>query len=290
MNPQMAVPSTLIGQHLPQHAAAVPRLSRQEVVPLARVELERFLALAATLTTDDLRQPTDCALWSVKDIIAHQASHVLALTRLGEFMDQFNPLNFRDYSARRLNSLDAANQRQVDRRADWSLIQLIAEMRDNREQSLAGRQRFPLPARWIRLGAPGFDGKFSLGELIDSIFTRDMWMHRVDICMATGRDMTLTAEHDGRIVALVMRDLDRRLSVKLDGHSTLYRLTGRAGGEWLVGGDAPAGAALTFDALQFNRLASGRITSQQALEQGLVKVEGDADLARRALDNTMVLY
>ena len=53
---------------------------------------------------------------------------MLGLTSAREtLMDQFNPLKFRDYSARGMNLLDAANQRMVDQRARWSLAELIAE-------------------------------------------------------------------------------------------------------------------------------------------------------------------
>ncbi|MBK8023332.1 MAG: maleylpyruvate isomerase family mycothiol-dependent enzyme [Chloroflexi bacterium] len=291
MNPQVAVSVPFAAQTRPQSAGAIPKLAREEVIPLARVELERFLALIETLTPEDLAQPTDCALWSVKDIIAHQGAHVLGLTSAREtLMDQFNPLKFRDYSARGMNLLDAANQRMVDQRARWSLAELIAEIRDNMERSLAGRQRFPAVLRWMRMMAPGYDQPFTVAELIDSIYTRDMWMHRADIARATGREMIQTAEHDGRIVALVVRDVDRRYKAKLGGRAVTLHLTGKAGGEWTAGGDRPAEAALTMEVLEFNRLASGRIPTQQVLDQGLAKIDGDKDLARLALRHTMALY
>ncbi|MBK8035098.1 MAG: maleylpyruvate isomerase family mycothiol-dependent enzyme [Chloroflexi bacterium] len=273
-----------------QPAAAIPKLAPPEVIPLARVELERFLALVETLTPADLNQPTDCTLWSVKDIIAHQASHVFGLTRFGEFMDQFNPLRARAYTARGMNGLDAANQRQIDLRAQWSLAQLIAEMRDHREASFAGRQRFPALLRRVTIPVPGSNLRVSLGDLIDNIYTRDMWMHRADICRATGREMVQTADHDGRIVALVVRELDRTLNASLNGQSVLYRLTGPAGGAWLVGGNNPPEATITMDGLEFNRLASGRVSAQQVLDQGLAQIEGRRELAESALRQTVVLY
>jgi hypothetical protein len=49
-----------------------------------------------------------------------------------------------------------------------------------------------------------------MGYLLDTILTRDPWMHRVDIARATGRDMVLTADHDGRIVADVVAEWARR--------------------------------------------------------------------------------
>ncbi len=273
-----------------QPAAAIPKLAPPEVIPLARVELERFLALVETLTSADLNQPTDCTLWSVKDIIAHQASHVFGLTRFGEFMDQFNPLRARAYTAKGMNGLDAANQRQIDLRAQWSRAQLIAEMRDHKESSFAGRQRFPALLRRVTVPVPGSNLRVSLGDLIDNIYTRDMWMHRADICRATGREMVQTADHDGRIVALVVRELDHTLKASLTGQTVLYRLTGPAGGEWIIGGNSRPEAQITMDVLEFNRLASGRSTAQQVLDQGLAQITGDEALAELALRQTVVLY
>jgi len=271
-------------------AAAIPKLAPPEVIPLARVELERFLTLVETLTPADLKQPTDCTLWSVKDIIAHQASHVFGLTRFGEFMDQFNPLRARAYTAKGMNALDAANQRQIDLRAQWSLAQMIAEMRDHREASFAGRQRFPALLRRVTIPVPGSNLRVSLGDLIDNIYTRDMWMHRADICRATGRAMVQTADHDGRIVALIMRDLDGSLRAAFAGRAVIYRLTGTAGGEWIIGGNSRPEAQITMDVLEFNRLASGRSTAQQVLDQGLAQISGDEALAELALRQTIVLY
>lgn len=290
MNQPTAVASVLTTKHHPLRASAIAKLSRAEVIPLAREELSRFLNLIESLTPADWDKPTECSLWMVKDIVAHQASHVLALTHFREFIDQFNPLNLRDYSRRGMNSLDAANQRQVDKRAKWTPAQIIAEIRENSETSFIGRQRFPFLLRWLRVRTPGYEGLVSGAELFDNIFTRDMWMHRLDICHATGHEMAQTADHDGRITALVVRDLDQHLSAKLKGRSLIYRLTGKAGGEWTVGGSSPAAAEVSLDALDFHRLASGRISSQQALQHGLVKIDGDRALGNLALQNTIVLY
>ena len=49
------------------------------------------------------------------------------------------------------------------------------------------------------------------------ILTRDAWMHRLDLARATGQDPTLTADHDGVIVADVVAEWARR-------HGQPYRL------------------------------------------------------------------
>ena len=43
---------------------------------------------------------------------------------------------------------------------------------------------------------------------MDMVWTRDVWMHRIDITRATGRPLVgkLTAEHDGRIVADIVAE------------------------------------------------------------------------------------
>ena len=272
------------------HAAAIPRLSRDEVIPQAREELARFLSLLETLEPADWHRPTDCTLWSVKDIVAHQASHVHGLTHYSDILGQFNPLGLRDYTRRGINVLDTANQKQVDLRAAWTPAQLIIEMREHSEASFAGRQRFPALVRMLPVSAPGFDGFISTGELIDSIFTRDMWMHRLDICRAVGRDMEQTADHDGRITALVVRDLDKGMARKLGGRSALYQLTGTAGGAWVVGRSRSPDVEIRMSVADFHRLASGRISSEQALADGMVQVAGDVSLSRMALKHTVVLY
>ncbi len=65
-----------------------------------------------------------------------------------------------------------------------------------------------------------------MGYLLDVILTRDPWMHRVDIARATGRDLVLTPEHDGRIVADVVAEWARR-----HGQPFTLTLTGPAGGD-----------------------------------------------------------
>ncbi len=96
---------------------------------------------------------------------------------------------------------------------------------------------------------PG-EGVWTLGYLVDVIHTRDPWLHRVDICRATGREPALTAEHDGRIVANVVADWAPR-----HGAPFTLELTGPAGGTFVVG---PGGEQLRLDAVEFCRILSGR--------------------------------
>ena len=66
--------------------------------------------------------------------------------------------------------------------------------------------------------------------MTDVIFTRDPWMHRIDISRATGRPLDLTADHDGVIVADVVAEWSDR-----HGKDFTLTLDGPAGGTWTVG-------------------------------------------------------
>jgi hypothetical protein len=98
-------------------------------------------------------------------------------------------------------------------------------------------------------GLPG-EGQWTLGYLSDVIHTRDPWMHRIDICRATGREAVLSAGHDGRILADVVADWARR-----HGQPFTLTLTGPAGGSFRAGESGPE---LELDAVEFARILSGR--------------------------------
>ena len=70
------------------------------------------------------------------------------------------------------------------------------------------RRRVPGPLRRIpmKVEVAKVMETWRLGYLLDTIFTRDTWIHRVDIARATGRDLLLTPEHDGRLVADVVAE------------------------------------------------------------------------------------
>jgi hypothetical protein len=84
-------------------------------------------------------------------------------------------------------------------------------------------------------------------------------MHRVDITRATGREMVLTADHDGRLVADVVAEWARR-----HGQPFTLHLTGPAGGVFTQG---TGGDELTLDAVEFCRTLSGRANGAGLLTQ-----------------------
>ena len=94
------------------------------------------------------------------------------------------------------------NELQVRERADLTTDELIAEWDTTSAEALRRPQQLPRPvARLPLLALPAPVGRQPLAYLFDVGFTRDVWMHRIDLAGATGRPLDLDAEHDGRILA-----------------------------------------------------------------------------------------
>lgn len=271
--------------YLSKNALDIPELSHAEAGELATTEVERLSSLINSLSGDDWEQATDCTEWNVRDIVSHLAGAVASLSSWSEFKRQNmgNP-----YMKEADMKIDAINRRQVEDRAGATDEEVVAEFIDKAPQAVRTRQRLPWLLRQLRLplGAPlGFA---SVGYLMNTIYTRDQWMHRHDIAQATGREMVLSPEHDGRIVALVMRDLVRKLKGQLQERTVDLILTGEAGGKYAFGAESQVAATIEVDALAFSRLASGRLAPEILL--GQATVEGDRQIATWFLSNAEVPY
>ncbi len=193
----------------------------------------------------------------MSQVVAHVTGAAALYARWSQFKRQTSPFVQRPYRQAGFTLLDAFNQIQVDDRSAATPADLLAELREVGPRAIATRRRLPAIVRAIRLPLPLL-GVVPLGYLTDLIYTRDMWMHRLDLCRAAGTDMVQTAQHDGRIVALVMRDLGRKLMPKLEEDSIVYELAGVAGGIWRIGRRTQPVATLAMDVLDFNLLASGQ--------------------------------
>ena len=270
------------------HARAIPPLTHREAMSMAKLEFERFLALVTSFSEDDWEKPTVCTLWNVRQVVAHVTGACASYAHWSEFKRQSNPKIQRPYRAQGLSFLDSMNQIQVDDRASSIPTALIDELQIVGPRALSTRARIPLVVRALRMPLPALGGIVPIGYLTDLIYTRDMWMHRLDLCRATGREMVMTPEHDGRIVALVVRDLEKKLATKLRTTSIVYHLSGNIGGMWQLGAKVSPAATIHIDTLDFNLLASGRLTPEKA--ESCASIEGDSALAREVLNHTNVPY
>ncbi len=269
------------------HARAILPLSHREAMGMATLELERFLALVTSLPEDAWEKPTACTRWNVRQMLAHVTGAAASYARWSEFKRQNSFKVQRPYRASGLSFLDSLNQIQVDDRAAATPAALIDELQTVGPRALATRARLPVLLRALRVPLPAL-GLVPVGYLTDLIYTRDMWMHRLDLCRATGREMVMTPEHDGRIVSLIMRDLVKKLAATLRNTSMVYHLSGKVGGTWHLGAEVPPAATLHLDVVDFNLVASGRLTPEEAWSY--VSLEGETALAREVLKHTNVPY
>lgn len=149
--------------------------------------------------------------------------------------------------------IDAMTAIQVRAQAGLTTAELVDRLGAAAPRAVRARRRTPALARWgIRLKQdPPFDrSRWRYGYLVDIIFTRDTWMHRLDICRATGREMVLTPDHDGRLVADIVAEWARR-----HGQPFTVTLDGAAGGRWHAG---TGGEAIAVDGLDFCWMLAGR--------------------------------
>ncbi len=224
---------------------------RETAMRLAATEYERLADLLAELGADDWREPTECTGWDVRAMAGHCVGMARMMTGLRETARQ-TVISAR--AARRSGKpqVDELTALQVREQAHMPDESIAAQMRQTGRAAVAGRSRMPAALRALSISQDGGAGKekWRLGFLTDTILTRDPWMHRGDISRATGRELLLTADHDGMIVADVVAEWSIR-----HGQPFELVLTGPAGGRWQVGEGGPR---LELDAVEFCRALSGR--------------------------------
>jgi uncharacterized protein (TIGR03083 family) len=223
-------------------------LSRSDAMKLAADELDRFLDVLRSLAPADWQRPTECEPWDVRAM----ATHVLGAT---ESHSSIRETIHQTRAYRKANSgpmIDAMTALQIRDRADLSPDDIVARFERAAPRSVRSRRRMPAPLRRMRMKVdPPFDAeRWRLGYLMDVIYNRDCWTHRVDISRAIGRDPVLTQEHDGRIVADVVSEWARR-----HGRPFTLTLAGPAGGSYVAG---DGGEQMELDAVEFCRILSGR--------------------------------
>jgi uncharacterized protein (TIGR03083 family) len=223
-------------------------IDRDEMVGLATTEYERLLTLLRTLEPADWDRPTVCDGWRVKDMVAHLLGAAEANASLVENARQVlrGRGRVRD-DGRAL--VDGINDVQVDERRHLSPAELVERLAAVAPRAVRGRRRTPPPLRRVPVPGPLGD-PITLGFLVDVAYTRDQWMHRVDVSRATDRELVLTGAHDGRIVADIVRDW-----AAAHGEAFELELTGPAGGHYHQGTDGPE---LTVDAVELCLAVSGR--------------------------------
>ena len=224
--------------------AGIAPIERAEGLLLSRVQYVRFADLLDALAPEEWAAPTDCAGWDVKAVASHVLGSIEGVQRPWVAVRQLR-------EARRAGGdwLDALNAVQVREHAAWEPRRIAAALRGSIEPALRMRARTPPPLRaLVKLHVP-VAGRVPLAWIIDVVYTRDTFLHRVDVCRATGRDVVVD-DVEQRIVADIVREWAGR-----HGQPVVLRLSGPAGAEYVSGSGGPV---VECDAVEFARYAGGR--------------------------------
>jgi uncharacterized protein (TIGR03083 family) len=228
-----------------------PAFDRETTKRLMRTEYERVVEQLGSLSPDDWSRETCNTGWDVRALAAHMLGMVAMSASVPEQLRQM-----RAAKKRGGEFIDALTALQVQKYDGWSPQQIVSEYARLAPKAVKGRSRMPglLRGRTMPDAQPvdpphGYE-KWTFAYLVDVILTRDPWLHRTDIAVATGRDLTLTTDHDGHIVDDVVREWADR-----HGEACRLSLTGPIGREYVFGTEGPS---YTVDAIEFCRILSGR--------------------------------
>jgi len=239
------------------HTTEVRRIRRDsDAEAVARAVYEDLLRLLVTLATADWEAVTDCAPWTVADVVRHMVGAAKGHASLREEVRQFR------YAAGHAHlfdgsRLDAMNDLHVQDHAHLDGPALIGELDRVWSDAVAGRMSRPAVMRMLRVPndttgsmPSGNGGRVRLGHLFDTILTRDVWLHRIDIARATGRALTYAA-HDRRIISDVIAEWAERLGTR--GFD--LTITGPFEARFVSGDGAET---LELDGVELCRILSGR--------------------------------
>ncbi|MEZ5171482.1 MAG: maleylpyruvate isomerase family mycothiol-dependent enzyme [Acidimicrobiia bacterium] len=231
-------------------------LSHPDAMALLEAELGRTLELLRSLDNDDWTARTVCPDWDVHHMYLHVLGACEASASIRENLHQMR--RARRHRSRHGGPLEAAlSNVQVRERSEASPAELVERLAAVAPKTLRKRTTMPAALRRLKISVDGpVAEKWTLGYLVDTIYLRDLWMHRVDAAAATQRELSLTSDHDGIIVRDVVAEWARR-----HGRPFTLTLAGPAGGTYASPGstgDAGAPEALELDAVAFCRALAGR--------------------------------
>ncbi|HEY5358452.1 MAG TPA: maleylpyruvate isomerase family mycothiol-dependent enzyme [Streptosporangiaceae bacterium] len=231
-------------------------LDRAAAMAAAATEYARAEALLGSITAGQWGLPTDCPGWDVRAI----AGHVLGMAQMIATVPELGRQQMAAQRGAKKTGqamIDVLTALQVAKNADLSPADLVNALHRIAPQAARRRRRMPgfirsrtMPGA-ITVGSN--EERWTFGFLFDIILTRDPFMHRLDICRATGIPVQATAAHEGVIVDDVVREWAGR-----HGRPYTLILSGPAGGSWAGHGEQISGEQISMDAFDFCRSVSGR--------------------------------
>jgi uncharacterized protein (TIGR03083 family) len=230
---------------------------------VASATYQQLIAFLEELEPVDWTATTECAPWTVTDMVGHLIGAQKANSSIRELLRQqlWAMRHKREFNG---NDLDAMNELQIREHRPLTSAERIQALKSTTPKAVDGRMRFPAPLRMVKVPlaqggstADGMPKSLSMSHLMDVIYTRDAWLHRVDIARATGRDPKAESETDRRLVEDIVAEWARR-----HGQPFTLTLTGPAGGSFRAGTGGPD---IEMDTVEFCRTLSGRAPGEGLL-------------------------
>jgi uncharacterized protein (TIGR03083 family) len=233
------------------NARTITPIGHDEAMRITRAEFDRMLGAARDLRPEDWTCPTVNTGWDVRAVMLHLLGAAEANASFRENAHQMRAGKrlFKEIGGH--HWVDGVNEIQIRERAELTSDEILDRYQAAAPRAVRARSRIPKLVRSLPVVKfPEPLGRKTLGYLLDMVYTRDVWMHRVDIARATGHPVELTSVHDGRIVADIVREW-----ANLHGHAFELELEGPAGGTYTSG---TGGERLKIDAVEFVCILSGR--------------------------------
>ena len=238
-------------------AESIERITRDtDARELATRAYDRMLELLELLEPEEWQARTECPAWDVADMVGHLIGAAKGHASTRELVRQ-QVWAARHRRAHDGNRLDAMNALQVADHAHLTPPERVAALHAIAPAAVEGRMDLPGVLRRVRVAmdpggstASGMPSRITLGNLMDAILTRDVWLHRIDIARALGRSIDVDPAVDGRIVADVVAEWAGRHDESFE-----LELTGPAGGRFRRG---RGGQHIEMDAIELARVLSGR--------------------------------
>jgi uncharacterized protein (TIGR03083 family) len=182
-------------------------ISPRESYSLGTSMTETFIVTLEGLDGPSWDTVTRCAPWTVKDMVAHLIGWAEALTSFRELGKQSRRAlgRVKEFG----NVVDAQNAVQVDDRKHLSSTEVLTLFRDRMPAEVRARKRFGTGLRFVPFYLPYLGGATNAGYAFNTIFLRDLLIHRLDIADALGIDFEPT-EAERRVAIDMLKDWARR--------------------------------------------------------------------------------
>lgn len=230
-------------------------IKRGEGALLSREQYVRLANVLATLTEEEWAAPTPCTGWDVKALASHVLGGLECVRNPREFVRQYLA-GVRLAKQLKVSAIDGFNEVQVREHAHLSGPEIGERIALLTEPALRRRMRTPLLLRygvWTKLDVRG---RTPMAWVLDVVYTRDTFIHRLDVAAAIGRAVEVD-QVEGRVVADMVKEWMAR-----HGEPVTLRLTGPAGGTYVSGA---GGREVECDALDWARAVSGRAPAEGLL-------------------------